>query len=114
MSIDLTGRLYKVDNRVYLGYNQVVVHNQRGRLFIKYKGRQINIKEIPVKPDEEDCVFNYIFGGQFKTHPCSAMEYWIYRHRMGNKITISQYKEKFKVHERTTKAIPILNKRKGG
>ena len=44
-----------MDNRC-TRYNQVVVHNQRGRLFIKYKGRQINIKEIPVKPDEEDCV----------------------------------------------------------
>lgn len=45
MQIDLTGRLYKIDNRVYLG----------------------------------DCVFYYVFGGGFQSHPCPAMEYWIYR-----------------------------------
>lgn len=63
MQIDLTGRLYKIDNRVYLG----------------------------------DCVFYYVFGGGFQSHPCPAMEYWIYRHRMGNKITTKDYKIKFSV-----------------
>lgn len=98
MNIDLSNRLYKIDNRVYIGYNQVTVHNQRGRLFIKHKGRQTNIKDIPVLPGSgEDHVFNYVFAGGFQTHPCPAMEFWIYRHRLGNKISVTDYKKKFNV-----------------
>lgn len=98
MSIDLTGRLYKKGDKVYFGTTEITVHNQRGRLYIKHKGRQTNIKDVPVLPKpEKDCVFNYIFGGGSVTHPCHAMDYWIYRHRMGNKITTNQYKEKFNV-----------------
>lgn len=97
MNISLEGRLYKVANKVYLGYNRVNVHNQRGRLFIKWKGKQINIKEIPVLPVEKECVFDYIFEGGFRNYPCPAMDYWIYRWRMKIKISIEKYIDKFNV-----------------
>lgn len=98
MNINLENRLYKIEDRVYIGYNQINVHNQRGRLFVKIKGRQVNIKDIPKLPEvENDCVYNYIFKGWFRDYPCPAMDFWIYRHRLGNRISITDYKNKFKV-----------------
>jgi len=95
MNINLENRLYKVANRVYFGYTALNVHNQRGRYFIRWNGKQINIKEIPILPIEKDCVFEYILNGLSVTHPCIAMDYWIYRWRLGNKISIKDYKLKF-------------------
>ena len=97
MNINLEGRLYKVGHIVYLGYTPLIVHNQRGRFFIHYRGKQINLKEIPVLPVEKDAVFDYIFEGGFRKTPCPAMEYWIYRWRMKIKISISDYIKKFSV-----------------
>lgn len=96
MSIDLTNRVYKVDDKVYKGYTQLTVQNQRGRLFIKYRGKQVNIKDIPILPKvENDWCFNYIFAGLSISYPCPAIDYFIYRHRLGNKIKESDYKIKF-------------------
>ena len=98
MNIDLTNRVYKLGDKVYKGYTQLTVQNQRGRLFIKYRRKQVNIKDIPVLPVvENDWCFNYIFGGLSVKYPCPAMDYWVYRHRMGNKISVSDYKTKFKI-----------------
>lgn len=98
MNIDVTNRLYKIGSRVYFGTTELNVHDQRGRLFIKHNGRQTNIKDVPVLPVEQDPVFDYVFKGGSVKHPCPAMDYWIYRHRMGNKITVNDYKNKFNVH----------------
>ena len=97
MNISLEGRLYKVGVIVYLGYTLVKVHEQRGRFFIHYRGRQINLKEIPVLPVEKDCVFDYIFEGGFRNYPCPAMDYWIYRWRLKIVISIEKYIDKFNV-----------------
>ena len=98
MNIDLTNRVYKLGDKVYKGYTQLTVENQRGRLFINYRRKQVNIKDIPVLPVvENDWCFNYIFGGLSVKYPCPAMDYWVYRHRMGNKISVSDYKTKFKI-----------------
>lgn len=58
-------------------------------------------KKISVKTVENDCVFNYIFECGFKDHPCPAMDYWIYRHRLGNRISVSNYKIKFEVKSKS-------------
>jgi len=98
MNINVEGRMYKSGSNVYIGYMPVPVKDQRGRLYVNYKGNQVNIKDIPqLPPPENDCVFNYIFGGESVTHPCPAMDYWIYRHRMGNRISIPDYIKKFNV-----------------
>ena len=98
MDINLTNRMYKIDSAVCVGTRHVNVKEQRGRLFVNYKGRQVNIKDIPVLPQEEnDCVYNYIFNQGFINYPCKAMEYWIYRHRLGHKISVQDYKIKFAV-----------------
>lgn len=83
--------------------NLIVVHGkeytvkvQRGRYYIHAENRQITVTDIISKPEQEyDPVFDYVFKGGSVTHPCPAMDYWIYRHRMGNKITTQQYKLKF-------------------
>ena len=98
MNINLENRVYKIDDKVYKGHTQIYVQNQRGRLFIKYRGKQVNIKDIPILPaDDNDYVYNYVFGNGCEMYSCPAMDYWIYRHRMGNKISVSDYKQKFKI-----------------
>lgn len=97
MNIDLTGRMYKVDTNVYIGYTPIPVKEQRGKLYVNYKRRQINLKDIPVLPQpEKDPVFDYIFEGGFSKYPCIAMDYWIYRWRLGNRISTKDYVLKFK------------------
>jgi hypothetical protein len=98
MNIDLTNRVYKVDDKVYKGYTPLTVQNQRGRLFIKYRGKQVNIKDIPVLPEvKNDWCCDYIFGGLSVRYPCPAIDYFIHRHRLGNRISAQDYKEKFKI-----------------
>ena len=96
MNIDLTNRVYKVEDKVYKGYTPLTVQNQRGRLFIKYRGKQVNIKDIPALPKvENDWCFDYVFGGLSVNFPCPAIEYPIHRHRLGNRISVDDYKKKF-------------------
>ena len=93
MSINLENRVYKIDDKVYKGYTPLTVQNQRGRLFIKYRGKQVNIKDIPMLPKvENDWCFNYIFGGLSQRYPCPAIDYFVMRHRL--KIPISYSKAK--------------------
>jgi hypothetical protein len=82
-TVMFAGRNYRIQND--RGHRHIVVIDGSGR-------RKMTVKELLT-----DCVFDYIFGGGSVTHPCHAMDYWIYRHRMGNKITVNQYKEKFNV-----------------
>ena len=84
--------------------NCIVVHGikytvkvQRGRYYIHAENKQTTVTDIVLRKEERDCVFDYVFGGGSVTHPCPAMDYWIYRHRMGNKITTSQYRQMFNV-----------------
>lgn len=98
MSINLTNRVYKVGQQVYKGYTPLTVQNQRGRLFIKYRGKQVNIKDIPALPEvKNDWCADYIFGGLSVRYPCPAIDYFIHRHRLGNRISAQDYKEKFKI-----------------
>lgn len=100
--INLEGRLYQKSGAVYFGYKALKIHTQKGRLFVCYKDRQVNIKDIPVlpKPTTDDCVFNYVFNGESQTHPCPAMDFWIYRHRRGIRIGYKDFKTKFNVQNK--------------
>jgi len=75
------GRNYRIQND--RGHKHIVVIDGSGR-------RKITVKEL-----QTDCVFDYIFGGGSVTHPCPAMDYWIYRHRLGHRITTSEYGRRF-------------------
>jgi len=96
MNNNIDNRVYKIDDKVYKGYTPLTVQNQRGRLFIKYRGKQVNIKDIPVLPKvENDWCFDYVFGGLFQRYPCPAIDYFIYRHRLGNRVSAMEYKNSF-------------------
>lgn len=84
------------DDTVMYGNKQYRLQKDRGHLHIVvYEfGRR---RKITVKMAERDCVFDYIFKGGSVAHPCHAMDYWIYRHRMGNRISPNDYKLKFKI-----------------
>ena len=85
--ISYRGKNYRVQNAN--GWQHIIVTEKGER-------KRIGISEIN-KPAENDCVYNYIFEGGFTNYPCPAMEYWIYRHRMGHRITTKEYAVKFKV-----------------
>ena len=80
-TVMFAGRNYRIQND--RGHRHIVVIDGSGR-------RKMTVKELLT-----DCVFDYIFGGGSVTHPCPAMEYWIYRHRLGHKITTTKYRERF-------------------
>ena len=82
-SVIFAGRNYRIQNEG--SYKHIVVIDGSGR------------RKIPVKEFKTDCVFDYIFGGGSVTYPCPAMNYWIYRHRLGISISTQEYKEKFGV-----------------
>jgi len=62
--------------------------------------RRIGVNSIHI-PNQTDIVFKYIFGGLYITHPCPAMDFWIYRHRLGHRISVKEYKIKFNVKIKT-------------
>lgn len=84
------------ETTVTYGNKPYRIQNDRGHLHIVVYENSRR-KKITVKQTERDCVFDYVFKGGSVSHPCPAMDYWIYRHRMGNKISVSDYKKKFKI-----------------
>ena len=89
--------------------NKIVVHGieytvkvQRGRYYIHAENKQITVTDVVNTTSYQyDPVFDYVFKGGSVSSPCPAMDYWIYRHRMGNKISVSDYKIKFNVKNNT-------------
>ena len=89
--------VYIKDGNVYAGTRQLTIKEQRGKRYVHFQGKQVNVKSLPEIQPETDCVFEYIFNGGFRAYPCPAMAYWIYRHRLKNKISTKDYAAKFKV-----------------
>lgn len=60
--------LYQTCTRVYNGTRELPIKEQRGKKYVNFQGKQVNLKDIPEKFDEEfDYVFN--FGFQKKPNP---------------------------------------------
>ena len=77
---------------------QVKKHKDKERYYIQTATGQLTVTSIVNSNDDaQDFVYNYIFNRGFITHPCPAMAYWIYRHRLKNNITPQQYKIKFNI-----------------
>ena len=62
----IISELHQACTRVYCGTRELPVKNQRGKLYVNYKGHQINIKDIPEQYDEE---FDYIFNFGWRDRP---------------------------------------------
>jgi len=90
LNIDYT-RQYMVD----VHGKKYPIKQQRGRYYIQHSKGQLTVTE-KVKEVNDWC-FNYVFGGLSVRYPCPAIDYFIHRHRLGNKISAMDYKEKFKV-----------------
>ena len=66
--------LYKVvdgnDISVHAGGTRLSVKNQRGKLYVNFKGRQINLKDTPeIDQRTYPVYFGYIFEGGFEKGP---------------------------------------------
>jgi hypothetical protein len=81
----------------------VHVHDKREYKIIKHKGKeryyiQHSKGQLTVTSKVNgytDWWFDYVFGGLFQRYPCPAIDYFIYRHRMGNRINAIEYKNSF-------------------
>jgi len=93
------------DTTVTYGNKPYRIQNDRGHLHIVVYENSRR-KKITVKQTERDYVFDYVFKGGSVSHPCPAMDYWIYRHRLGNKITTNQYKINYDVKTRPPGTCP--------
>jgi hypothetical protein len=102
----MSDNVYMKDGNVYAGTRRLAVKDQRGKKYVHYNGRQVNLKNIPVLPEQNDCVFDYVFNNGSVTHPCPAMDYWIYRHRLGHRISVIDYAVKFKIKKRRITTAP--------
>lgn len=56
--------------KAYVHGKEVCIHVQRGRKYINYKNKQINIKCLP----KSDPLFDYIFNYGFKKNPNEAYD----------------------------------------
>lgn len=90
LNIDHT-RQYMVD----VHGKKYPIKQQRGRYYIQHSKGQLTVTE-KVKEVNDWC-FNYVFGGLSVKFPCPAIDYFIHRHRLGNRISETQYKDKMKV-----------------
>ena len=77
--------------------NELPVKPGNSNKQVNYKGKKYSVSKLPVRTSPNDPVFDYIFCGGSVTHPCVAMDYWIYRWRMKNKISVSNYMAKFNI-----------------
>lgn len=69
-------------------------HKGKERYYIQTSTGQITVTSL-VNEELNDCVYDYIFNGGFKTHKCPAMQYWILRYRMKKNISIEQFKKEY-------------------
>lgn len=94
--MDLTSAKYdSTRNLIHVHGLEYTVKKQRGRYYIHSDNKQVTVTEVVFRKEIIDPVFDYIFCGGSATLPCPAMDYWIYRWRLGHKISISRYKELF-------------------
>ena len=63
-------QLRKTCTGVYAGTRQLPIKEQRGRKYVNFQGKQVNLKDIPEGfAPEEDEVFRYIFCYGFRDNP---------------------------------------------
>ena len=93
---DGVGRVFDRDG------NELPVKNGNQNKQVNYKGNKYSVSKLPVRTSPNDPVFDYVFCGGSITHPCPAMDFWIYRWRLKIKISVADYIKKFKVSSSQT------------
>lgn len=98
----IANKLYATKEAVTVSYGNkdYRIQNDRGyrHIVVYIKGVR---KKIPVLETVNDWCFNYVFGGLYERYPCPAIDYFIYRHRLGNRVTANQYKANFNIKNNT-------------
>lgn len=94
----ITNKLYATKDAVTVSYGNrdYRIQNDRGYRHIVVYVEGVR-KKIPVLETVNDWCFDYVFNGLYNRFPCPAIDYFIYRHRLGNRITPMDYKIKFRV-----------------
>ena len=62
----ISSELYQTCTRVYCGTRELPIKEQRGKKYVNFQGKQVNLKDIPEKFDEE---FDYVFNFGFQKNP---------------------------------------------
>ena len=93
-----TNKLYATKEAVTVSYGNKDYRIQTDRnyrhIVVYVEGVR---KKIQVFETVNDWCFDYIFGGLSVKYPCPAIDYFIHRHRLGNRISSEDYKHKFKI-----------------
>ena len=88
LQISYRGKSYRVQN--VNGWKHIIVTTDGVK-------KRIGLSSLQPGGKENDWCFSYVFGGLSVTHPCPAIDYFIHRHRLGNRISAADYKIKFKI-----------------
>jgi len=62
--------------------------------YIVVDGKQIGVSKLKEKVrirNFDDFVFAYVFGGLFRSNPCLAMDYFVYRKMTNKNISMKEY-----------------------
>lgn len=84
----------KVGNCGWSTHKEYPVVERKNWKYIVVDGKQIGVSKLPEKMlirNFDDFVFAYVFGGLFRTNPCIAMDYYVYRKMTKKNISIQQY-----------------------
>jgi hypothetical protein len=81
---------------------ELSIKEHNGWKYVNYQGAKVGLNKLTVKQNvnSNDPVYDYIFNDGFTTAPCPAMDYWIYRHRLLNRITAAAYAAKFGINKK--------------
>ena len=83
-----------VGNCGWSTHKEYPVIERKNWKYIVVDGKQIGVSKLPEKMrirNFDDFLFSYVFGGMFRTFPCLAMEYFVYRKMTNKNISIKQY-----------------------
>lgn len=84
--MNTTPNVYIEYGIVYTSTRKVLsIKEQRGRRYVYFNGRQINIKSIP-EYKQWDLFYWYVLDGLFVEYPCAVIDWWI-KIRIYNHIT---------------------------
>lgn len=70
-----TQQLHKTCTGVYAGTRQLPIKEQRGKKYVNFQGKQVNLKDIPkgFAPEEDDW-HNHVFNYGFRDRPNTQLD----------------------------------------
>lgn len=76
--MNTTPEVYIQNGKVYTSTRrELTIKDQRGRKYVHYNSKQINIKTLPELKPAWDLFQWYVLDGLFETYPCAVMDWWV-------------------------------------